>query len=240
MSFYLPALTFFDKDGNLDVATNDVYAQHLSTFPFGVLLFGTTGEGPLLAPDEKLTLVGLYDRAGVSSICTVLHPRHDDDVIDSAAALGTLMHSPWPNTDIAEFVSFHRRSSGRWAIYSHPKYSRLPFTPDLARHLVAENALPWGAKVSKVDNATLCDLRSSLPGRFELWHGSDRDIAGSLKSGANVVVSQTLAAGAPDVNLQPSQAVIDKARPDGPGKLADLKRRAVDVIHSGTATTRRK
>jgi dihydrodipicolinate synthase/N-acetylneuraminate lyase len=142
------------------------------------------------------------------------------DCVSPAAVLDTLRAAP----------------EGCW-VYSHPSYSTVAFTPDVALRAQETGTLPSGAKVSKVTQETVAKLRDVTGQDFELWHGSSRNIAASLSHGATGVVSAPLST-LPDIRGQRTdqlQLTID-AMQNALDSLGDRTRR-IDFMLATAAKT---
>lgn len=234
--FVVPALTFFTDAGEVDWPANRAYAGILNAVHIPVLLFGTTGEGLYLTADEKDSLAEIYGATSLE-LTLVLNPHSETDIATRYRNRARLLHRPW-NRSAEEFVRFHRDGDRSWGIYSHPGQASLSLTVEVLSTLVSDAYRPWGAKVSKVDGQTISQMRDVVGSDFQIWHGTDRDIVGSVEAGADRVVSQALATGVQvPADLSSAQALIDRIRPAGPGKIESLKRAAAAARSLRMAST---
>lgn len=235
--FVIPAVTLFTDTGEIDWSGNRSYAAILNALEIPVLLFGTTGEGSYLTPEEKSGLVEIYGATSLE-LTLVLDPYFESGIAARYRERVRTMHRPWRGS-AEEFFRFHRDSDRSWGIYSHPVQTAVPLGVESLASLVDDESLPWGAKVSKVDAQIVSQMRDIVGADFQLWHGTDRDIVRSAAAGADRVVSQALVVGVPvPDNLLSAQALIDRNRPTGPGKIERLKTTIVSLPSLHAATTR--
>ena len=233
------AITFFDDDARLDLATNAAYIERLRALDVPVLVLGHTGEGPLLSDAERHTLLEMYAGMQFPELTTMLVPSAPSELVHAAEGIGQLIHPPWPAHHIGELASFHRATKRHWMLYSHPERGPLVLTPEVGRELVARGGVPSGAKVSKSSLETIGALRSIFGAGFRLWDGTDRRVSASIAAGADAVVSQTV--GALMHEERPGitdQERLDAVRPSGTDKLHHLKMAACAALGRGTPVRR--
>jgi hypothetical protein len=101
-------------------------------------------------------------------------------------------------------------------VYSHPKYTSLTFTSEIARKAIAAGVLPAGGKICKVSLDQVTDLRESTGPEFELYDGRCRHAAKSVAAGASGVVAVPLSHLPEDLpprqDVEALQRIIDRTQ----------------------------
>ncbi|MDQ1294020.1 MAG: hypothetical protein QG608_1903 [Actinomycetota bacterium] len=98
-------------------------------------------------------------------------------------------------------------------VYSHPKYTPVALTADIARAARSLGRLPAGGKICKVSLAEVAALRSATGPNFQLYDGRCRHLAESRAAGVTGVIAVPLAPLPADLppreNLPALQNLID-------------------------------
>lgn len=208
----IPALSFRDDDGCLDMLATAAYAERaaatwISTF----LLSGTTTQGESFSITERNEVLDLW--------LEVVPPERlfaccwgPSDLL--AAVLRDItpvvvMRDLNSAQDVLAF--FEMLPEGTY-VYSNPLYTASTLDAGVLARAKAVGVMPAGAKITKIAKGALPGLRAVAGPEFDLWDGSSRDIAVSLAKGASGVFSAPLAA-IPEPFPQPGpglQAVVDQ------------------------------
>jgi 4-hydroxy-2-oxoglutarate aldolase len=144
----------------------------------GIVVAGSTGEAPLLDPDEQQRLVG-WAREAISDGARLIagtgaeSTRQTIALTKSAAAAGAdavLVRPPGyfaaahtPASLVAHFRAVADASPVPVLIYNIPKYTHLPLAPALLQQLVAHERIV-GVKDSSGDLNNLAAYREAVPG----------------------------------------------------------------------------
>jgi dihydrodipicolinate synthase/N-acetylneuraminate lyase len=215
----IPALTFRSAGGSVDLASTVRYAEHAAGMPTRYFLVsGTTGRGRQATVRERAQILEAWcGVTGPDRLLAACWQPEDLRATEELGILPVLVIQDCRNTG-AVLDLLRAGPDGCW-VYSHPRYSPVTFTPDVAFASREAGLLPGGAKVSKVTLQDLLKLRSITGSDFALWHGSSRDITGSLMHGATGVVSAPLSslpplpslpAGQHDQYADEAQCVVDQ------------------------------
>jgi dihydrodipicolinate synthase/N-acetylneuraminate lyase len=244
--FILPALTFFDDDGTLDVAANERYALAASESEANrFLLFGSTGEGAWLTQEERRGVVSIWRRCIAAEKIVVCGAGCLPAEADEYLGMGYgYMVPPWPSDTLASLIDYLGNVGARVMLYSHPKRSPLVLNVDSLTTMRENGVLPLGVKLSKVGVGDLSKVRAALPSPFCIWDGSDRRVQASLGVGVDGVVSQMLATVAVSLALDDPARIqndIDEVRASLDGhrsKRIALKQKVMEQVPGVRATTR--
>lgn len=194
-------VTPFDADGELDEDASARLMRHLlASGSDGLVLAGTTGEGPTLADDEKARLweIGVAEAAGAPIIAGTgtNDTRHTVELTERAQAAGVsaaLVVTPYYNKpNRAGLVAHFRTVAGATdlpiVLYNIPSRSVIDMPNDLLAEL-AEIPNVLGVKQSRDADVT------PVPG-LDLLAGNDDALAGVLDMGGTggILVSANLVA----------------------------------------------
>jgi len=212
----VPARCPRDPAGNLDETAIAGYASRLSaTWVDHILVSGSAADGESLDADQRARVLDVWlDAAPPGRLIAACWSLQDvtaaltrtvrpmivlQDLPDQRAALQLLATLP-----VGAYV------------YSHPRYTTATLDPALAHAAASAGVLPAGAKVSKVTTGDIAALREACGLELDLWHGSARDISGSIDAGASAVVVTALAdlpEPFPPEDVAALQALVDARAP---------------------------
>jgi 4-hydroxy-tetrahydrodipicolinate synthase len=195
-----PVLTPFGEDLAPDQAAFVAFCRSLLDQGLGLAPFGTTGEGPSLAVEEKIALLDALAAAGVdmgrvlpgTGACALT-----DTVRLSAHATrlgcgGVLMLPPFYFKDVsddglfrsyAEIIERVGDARLRVMLYHFPRHSCTPLSLALVERLVRRYpGTVIGLKDSSGDFSNMAALCQALPG-FAVYTGSESLLLPLLKAG---------------------------------------------------------
>jgi 4-hydroxy-tetrahydrodipicolinate synthase len=178
-------VTPFDQDGGLDLDAAAALARHLAEHGSdGLVVAGTTGEGPVLTDPERVSLF----RAVVEAVTIpVIASTGTNDTAHSvlltreaeaAGAAGVLVVTPYYNRPSAAGLSAHFRavaesSSLPVVLYDVPVRSGRRIGPDLTVQLAAEVPNIVAVKDATGDVASGARVVAEAPAGFDLYSGDD-------------------------------------------------------------------
>lgn len=194
-----PVCTSFSREGEIDhAALRTNIAKYSGAGLSGFVIAGSTGEAPLLGPDERIALFEtardaaggklLIAGAGVESLRETLR------LIQAAAALhyhAALVLTPHyfraqmarPETQTAFFRAVADSSPIPVLIYNFPQMTGVDLPPDVVAELAAHPNIA-GIKESSADLAKVQSLRAALPETFPLLVGASAKFHDCLCLGA--------------------------------------------------------
>jgi 4-hydroxy-tetrahydrodipicolinate synthase len=189
--------TPFGADGSLDLDASRALARHLVEHGSeGLVLAGTTGEGPTLTDDEKLALFeAVLDEVGsdarVIANSGTYDTRHSVHLTRDARRLGVhgfLAVTPYYNKPPAEGLARHFAAIAAAAdglpviIYNIPQRVILNLEPALIARLARESANVVAVKQATTD---LDQARAILDAGLVLYAGNDDLLAPFLELGGS-------------------------------------------------------
>ncbi len=189
--------TPFGADGSLDLDASRALARHLVEHGSeGLVLAGTTGEGPTLTDDEKLALFeAVLDEVGadarVIANTGTYDTRHSVHLTRDARRLGVhgfLAVTPYYNKPPAEGLARHFAAIAAAAdglpviIYNIPQRVILNLEPALIARLARESANVVAVKQATTD---LDQARAILDAGLVLYAGNDDLLAPFLELGGS-------------------------------------------------------
>ena len=189
--------TPFGADGSLDLDASRTLARHLVEHGSeGLVLAGTTGEGPTLTDDEKLALFeAVLDEVGsdarVIANTGSYDTRHSMQLTRDARRLGVhgfLAVTPYYNKPPAEGLARHFAAIAAAAdglpviIYNIPQRVILNLEPALIARLARESANVVAVKQATTD---LDQARAILDAGLVLYAGNDDLLAPFLELGGS-------------------------------------------------------
>ena len=189
--------TPFGADGSLDLDASRALARHLVEHGSeGLVLAGTTGEGPTLTDDEKLGLFeAVLDEVGsdarVIANTGTYDTRHSVHLTRDARRLGVhgfLAVTPYYNKPPAEGLARHFAAIAAAAdglpviIYNIPQRVILNLEPALIARLARESANVVAVKQATTD---LDQARAILDAGLVLYAGNDDLLAPFLELGGS-------------------------------------------------------
>lgn len=189
--------TPFAADGSLDLDASRALARHLVEHGSeGLVLAGTTGEGPTLTDDEKLALFeAVVDEVGsdtrVIANTGTYDTAHSVHLTRDSRRLGVhgfLAVTPYYNKPPAEGLARHFAAIAAAAdglpviIYNIPQRCILNLEPDLLVRLASESANVVAVKQATTD---LDQARAILDAGLVLYAGNDDLLAPFLELGGS-------------------------------------------------------
>ncbi len=194
-------VTPFDRDGALDLDVSVALARQLvASGSDGLVLGGTTGEGPVLSDDERLELFravsGSVDVPVIAATGTN-DTAHSVRMTEEAAAAGAdavLVVTPYYNRPSAAGLSAHFRAVAAATdlpvmLYDIPVRSGRRIGPGLTIELAREVSNIVAVKDSTGDVATAATVVAESPDGFEVYSGDDSLALPFLAVGGVGVVS---------------------------------------------------
>jgi 4-hydroxy-tetrahydrodipicolinate synthase len=194
-------VTPFDGVGALDVGAAVGLARWLADHGTdGLVLAGTTGEGPVLSDDERLELwksVASAVTVPVVAGSTSNDTAHSVDLTRKAEACGVagiLAVTPYYSRPSQAGIEAHFRAvAGATAlpvlIYDIPLRTGRKVDHDVLVRLATDVANIVGVKDAAVDVAASARLVAAAPDSFEVYSGTDDQTLALLAIGAVGVVS---------------------------------------------------
>ena len=189
-------VTPFSADGALDIGAAVTLARWLVDHGNdGLVLAGTTGEGPVLTDDEKLELwravaeaVSVPVVAGTGSNDTA-HSVELTRRAEATGVAGALVVTPYYNRPSQAGLEAHFRavaesSSLPILIYDIPFRTGRKVSHDVLVRIAREVPNMVGVKDAAVDVAASAQLVAAAPSGFELYSGSDDQTLPLLSIGA--------------------------------------------------------
>jgi 4-hydroxy-tetrahydrodipicolinate synthase len=178
-------VTPFTADGDLDLDASAVLARHLAdNGSDGLVVAGTTGEGPVLTDAERISLF----RAVVEAVTIpVIATSGTNDTAHSvlmtkeakaAGAAGVLVVTPYYNRPSAAGLSAHFRTVAGASdlpviLYDIPVRSGRRIGPDLTVQLAREVPNIVAVKDATGDVASAARVVAEAPTGFEIYSGDD-------------------------------------------------------------------
>lgn len=230
---FLPVTTPFARDG---AAAPDHLASQIEIYAAwplaGIVLFGTTGEGPLLADDEEdallaaaraslpaqWTLFAQVGRESVRAACAAAE-RAAGAGVDALLCLPPRYY-PVGRAGLAEYYRAVRRAAGLPLLAYHiPQRTHVDLPADLLAELAAEGVLA-GIKDSAGDLALQAVLRRAAGREFAILDGKASVLAASLEGGADGAIL-AVADAVPETAL----AVFEAHRAGDPAAVAEAQER---------------
>ena len=189
-------VTPFSADGGLDVDAAVTLARWLVDHGNdGLVLAGTTGEGPVLTDDEKLELwravadaVSVPVVAGTGTNDTA-HSVELTRRAEATGVAGALVVTPYYNRPSQAGLEAHFRavaaaSSLPVLIYDIPFRTGRKVSNDVLVRVARDVPNVVGVKDAAVDVAASAELVAAAPSGFELYSGSDDQTLPLLSIGA--------------------------------------------------------
>jgi 4-hydroxy-tetrahydrodipicolinate synthase len=178
-------VTPFSPDGELDLDAAAALARHLvDNGSDGLVVAGTTGEGPVLTDPERISLfravieavtVPVIASSGTNDTAhSVLMTRE----AEAAGAAGVLVVTPYYNRPSAAGLSAHFRAVAEASdlpvvLYDVPVRSGRRIGPDLTLNLATEVANIVAVKDATGDVASAARVVADAPDGFQVYSGDD-------------------------------------------------------------------
>ncbi len=178
-------VTPFGPDGELNLDAAASLARHLvDNGSDGLVVAGTTGEGPVLTDDERIALFRtVVEAVTVPVIATsgtndTAHSILMTKEAEAAGAAGVLVVTPYYNRPSAAGLSAHFRAVAESSalpvvLYDIPVRSGRRIGPDLTVQLAREVPNIVAVKDATGDVAGGAQVVAEAPAGFELYSGDD-------------------------------------------------------------------
>ena len=178
-------VTPFGPDGELDLDVAAALARHLAdNGSDGLVVAGTTGEGPVLTDPERIALFrAVVEAVTIPVIATsgtndTAHSVLMTKEAEAAGAAGVLVVTPYYNRPSAAGLSAHFRAVAAASalpvvLYDIPVRSGRRIGPDLTVRLATEVPNIVAVKDATGDVASGARVVAEAPAGFELYSGDD-------------------------------------------------------------------
>jgi 4-hydroxy-tetrahydrodipicolinate synthase len=178
-------VTPFDRDGGLDLEVAATVASYLAASGSeGLVVAGTTGEGPVLTDEERIELfravVGAVDVPVIASTGTndTAHSVMLTKEAKSCGVAGVLAVTPYYNRPSSAGVSAHFRAVAAATdlpviLYDIPVRSGRRIGPQLTVELAREVRTIVGVKDATGDVAAAATVVAESPAGFDVYCGDD-------------------------------------------------------------------
>ena len=178
-------VTPFGPDGELDLDGAAALARYLVDHGSdGLVVAGTTGEGPVLTDSERISLFrAVVEAVAVPVIATsgtndTAHSVLMTREAEAAGAAGVLVVTPYYNRPSSAGVSAHFRAVAEASdlpvvLYDVPVRSGRRIGPDLTIQLAMEVANIVAVKDATGDVASAARVVAEAPDGFEVYSGDD-------------------------------------------------------------------
>jgi 4-hydroxy-tetrahydrodipicolinate synthase len=178
-------VTPFDGDGRLDLEGAATVAGHLAASGSdGLVVAGTTGEGPVLTDEERIDLfravVGAVDVPVIASTGTndTAHSVMLTKEAKSCGVAGVLAVTPYYNRPSPAGLSAHFRAIAAATdlpviLYDIPIRSGRRIGPELTVQLAREVRTIVGVKDATGDVAAAATVVAETPAEFDVYCGDD-------------------------------------------------------------------
>ena len=178
-------VTPFGPDGELDLDVAAALARHLAdNGSDGLVVAGTTGEGPVLTDPERIALFrAVVEAVTIPVIATsgtndTAHSVLMTKEAEAAGAAGVLVVTPYYNRPSAAGLSAHFRAVAAASalpvvLYDIPVRSGRRIGPDLTVRLATEVPNIVAVKDATGDVASGARVVTEAPAGFELYSGDD-------------------------------------------------------------------
>lgn len=220
--------TFFDNQGELDLATQQRHTAWLNEAVDGAFVCGTTGEFPALQVEERVrvaqtvaeelgaerTIVHVGSTSVRESVALI---RALTDVGVSRFAAITPYFLPVGPEQVLGYYTALREAAGEHDLFAYifPDRTGVSVDPEaLAR--VVEAAGLTGVKLSGAASAQVAEVVSAVPDGVQVYSGADGDALHVAQSGGAGLVSGVSAAFPAELS-----AVVAALNAGGPGTEAE-------------------
>jgi len=178
-------VTPFDADGALDLDAAATLARHLAdTGSEGIVVAGSTGEGPVLTDPERIALFrAVIEAVTIPVIATTgtndtAHSIVMTEEAAAAGAAGVLVVTPYYNRPSAAGLSAHFRAVAAASdlavvLYDIPVRSGRRIGPDLTLQLAREVTNIVAVKDATGDLPAAARVVAEAPAGFEVYSGDD-------------------------------------------------------------------
>lgn len=195
------AVTPFTERNALDLAAAEKLLKHLQRQGDGVVVAGTTGEGPTLSDKEKLELVQLYKSKARKGFVVIANVGSNDTAAsvrlakaaakagaDGLMAVGPYYNKPNADGQLAHFTRIADATDLPVMLYNIPGRTSLRIAHDVIVELAATTRVK-AVKDATADLEGTAVLRSQTLSDFHIYSGDDSLTLPMLAVGGCGVVS---------------------------------------------------
>ena len=248
----LIAATFtpFHEDGQINLEPIPIMVEHLSKCAIkGIFINGTTGEGPSLTEEERITLAESFvSEAKKYNIKSIIHVGHES--LQSASAFADHANKIGANCISAVPTSYFKPSSLNTLIehlsaitsnapdlpfyyYHIPRMNSVQF--DMLSLLeIAEREIPnlVGIKYTAAELSAFVECKQFKSGKYNMLFGADEMLLAGLSMGADGAVGSTYNFMAPIYNT-----IIEKYKEGNLEAAQEYQAKAAELIRIITGPT---
>ena len=248
----LIAATFtpFHEDGQINLEPIPAMVEHLSKSSIkGIFINGTTGEGPSLTEEERITLAESFvSEAKKYNIKSIIHVGHES--LQSASAFAAHANQIGANCISAVPTSYFKPSSLNTLIehlsaitsnapdlpfyyYHIPRMNSVQF--DMLSLLeIAEREIPnlVGIKYTAAELSAFVECKQFKSGKYNMLFGADEMLLAGLSMGADGAVGSTYNFMAPIYNT-----IIEKYKEGSLKAAQEHQAKAAELIRIITGPT---
>jgi 4-hydroxy-tetrahydrodipicolinate synthase len=194
-------VTPFDKRGAIDWAAAEKLLKHLQPQCDGIVVAGTTGEGPTLSDKEKLDLVEFYKARAKKGFQVLANVGSNDTAAsvklakaaakagaDGLMAVGPYYNKPNADGQLAHFTRVAEATPLPVLLYNIPGRTGLRVDPDVIVELAGSTTI-CAVKDATADLEGMARLRSQTLSDFYIYSGDDTLTLPVLAVGGCGVVS---------------------------------------------------
>jgi 4-hydroxy-tetrahydrodipicolinate synthase len=194
-------VTPFDKKGAIDWAAAERLLKHLQPQCDGIVVAGTTGEGPTLSDKEKLDLLEFYKARAKKGFQVLANVGSNDTAAsvklakaaaargaDGLMAVGPYYNKPNADGQLAHFTAVADATPLPVLLYNIPGRTGLRVDPDVIVELAGSTTV-CAVKDATADIEGMARLRSQTLSDFYIYSGDDTLTLPVLAVGGCGVVS---------------------------------------------------
>jgi 4-hydroxy-tetrahydrodipicolinate synthase len=194
-------VTPFSKRGSIDFESAHKLLKYIQPQCDGVVVAGTTGEGPTLSAKERLELIDFYKQHGKKSLKVVANIGTNNTAesvklaknaakagADGLMAVGPYYNKPNPEGQLAHFSRIAAATDLPVLLYNIPGRTSLRVDHDVIIELAATSTV-CAVKDATGDLVGTARLRSQTASDFFIYSGDDALTLPMLAVGACGVVS---------------------------------------------------
>ena len=212
----VPVLTLLDSAGRLDRGACLAYAQRArETWLDLFLVAGSLGLGSTMTRRARSELLAVWlEQVPVSRLVVCgWEPGEVEDIAQSGVRPMAVLQGAGDESAVLDVLTGVPNEA---FVYSHPQYSPVTISAAVLAKARAMDALPAGAKMSKVGLDDIRAAREVLGSEFTLLDGRCRHLGESVRAGATGVVAVPLSVLPADLpprgDVAGLQAVIDRVQ----------------------------
>ncbi len=231
-------ITPFDENGEVDVsALNKLIAHLIGRGAAGLYINGSTGEGPLMTPDERRLVAERTVKTVAGQVPVIVHvgggrPADDIELARHAAKLGVAgvssvppIYYPYPPESVFEhFRQVAAAAEVPFYGYHLTGQAARPLTMDQYVECLMEIPTAAGIKYTGQNPVDIALLKQLSRGELMVFSGADECYLGNLAQGADAAIGSFY-----NVFLPEWQAIHDLATG---GQWAEASHRMAVAAHA--------